>query len=107
MMPQHLVLRNNFVHHNKGPGLWTDIDNIYTLIEDNRVEDNSRLSIYREISYDATIRNNSASRNGFSLPDSDVVRGGGIAIRSSSNVEVYGNIVSNNKAGIDVSHVEV
>jgi parallel beta-helix repeat protein len=104
---QNLVLRSNFVHHNKGPGLWTDIDNIYTLIENNRVEDNSRFGIYREISYDATIRFNSASRNGFSLPDTDVVRGGGIAIRSSSNVEIYGNTVTNNKAGIDISQVEV
>jgi hypothetical protein len=104
---QNLVLRNNFVHHNMGPGLWTDIDNIYTLMEYNRVEDNSRFGIYREISYDATIRYNSASRNGFALPVADVVRGGGIAIRSSSNVEIYGNTVTDNKAGIDISEVEV
>jgi hypothetical protein len=100
---QNLVLRRNFVHHNKGPGLWTDIDNIFTLIEHNRVEDNSRFGIYREVSYDAVIRFNIANRNGFTLPDSEVVRGGGIAVRSSSNVEIYGNTLSNNQAGIDIN----
>jgi hypothetical protein len=100
---QNLVLRRNFVHHNLGPGLWTDIDNIYTLIEYNRVENNSRFGIYREISYDAVIRYNTAKRNGFSLPDSEAVRGGGIAIRSSSNVEIYGNTLADNQAGMDIN----
>ncbi|MFL5496392.1 MAG: right-handed parallel beta-helix repeat-containing protein [Gemmatimonadales bacterium] len=100
---QNLTLRGNFVHHNKGPGLWTDIDNIYTLIEHNRVENNSRFGIYREVSYDAVIRYNTASSNGFTLPDTEPVRGGGIAIRSSSNIEIYSNTLAGNKAGIDIN----
>jgi parallel beta-helix repeat protein len=99
---QDLVLRGNYVHHNLGPGLWTDIDNIRTLIESNRVDDNSRFGIYRETSYDAVIRYNTASRNGFGMPKAQPVRGGGIAIRSSSNVEIYGNTLADNKAGIDI-----
>ena len=100
---RNLVLRRNFVHHNLGPGLWTDINNIFTLIEYNQVERNSRFGIYREISYDAVIRFNTATANGFSLPDTQVVRGGGIAIRSSPNVEIYGNTLIDNQAGIDIN----
>ncbi len=92
-----LVLRRNFVHHNKGPGLWTDIDNIHTLIEHNRVEDNTRNGIFHEISYDAVIRNNTVERNGF---DRRWLYGAGILIAASSNVEVYGNTVSGNRNGI-------
>ena len=46
------------------PGLWTDINNIYTLYENNIIEDNVRGGIFHEISYDATIRNNTIRRNG-------------------------------------------
>ena len=60
----HLVVRGNFSHHNRGPGLWTDINNIHTLYENNTVEDNERGGIFHEISYDATIRNNTSRRNG-------------------------------------------
>jgi hypothetical protein len=100
---QDLVIRRNFIHHNMGPGLWTDIDNIRTLIEYNQVDDNSRMGIYREISYDAIIRFNSASRNGFAMAKTQPVRGGGIAVRASPNVEIYGNTLTDNKAGIDIN----
>jgi parallel beta-helix repeat protein len=64
-----LVLRGNFVHHNAGPGLWADIDNIGTLYEDNTCEDNQRSGIFHEISYAAVIRNNIVRRNGFGMSD--------------------------------------
>jgi hypothetical protein len=60
-----LVARGNFVHHNNGPGLWTDADNVYTVYEHNRVEDNAAAGIFHEISYDAVIRFNTVRRNGF------------------------------------------
>src|SRR5690606_14643000 len=58
-----LVVRNNHVHDNNGPGLWTDIANTRTLYEGNRVEDNTGPGIFHEISYDAVIRNNTVRRN--------------------------------------------
>ena len=58
-----LTVRNNNSHHNGGPGLWTDIGNIYVLYENNTVEDNERGGIFHELSYDATIRNNTSRRN--------------------------------------------
>lgn len=93
-----LVVRNNWVHHNHGHGLWTDIDNIATLYEGNRLEDNDYSGIFHEISYAATIRGNTARRNGFG--GAQWVDGAGILVSSSRDVEVYGNTVSGNRNGI-------
>ena len=51
-----LTVRAIFSHHNVGPGLWTDTDNINTLYENNTVEDNTSMGILHEISYAAVIR---------------------------------------------------
>lgn len=95
---QDLVVRGNHSHHNKGPGLWTDIDNIRTLYEQNLVEDNDAMGIFHEISYDAVIRDNTVRRNGFTKPA--WLWGAGILVAASPNVEVYGNTVDRNADGI-------
>ena len=84
-----LIVRDNFSHHNSGPGLWTDINNIHTTYERNRVEDNERGGILHEISYDATIRENTVRRNGTGRDWPHWTTGAGIEIVSSRNVEVY------------------
>ena len=96
----NLVVQNNFVHHNNGPGLWTDIDNIYVRIERNRVEDNSLSGIFHEVSYQAVIRYNTVSRNGRSQPFPYWVDGAGILVSASPDVEVYGNTLTDNFQGI-------
>jgi hypothetical protein len=96
----NLTIRGNFVHHNDGPGLQTDINNIGVLIENNRVEDNTLSGIFHEISYQATIRYNSVSRNGTNHPDAYWVDGAGILISGSPDVEVYGNTLVDNWQGI-------
>jgi parallel beta-helix repeat protein len=93
-----LTVRNNFVHHNEGPGLWTDLNNIHVIYEGNRVEDNSGQGIFHEISYDAIIRNNTVLRNGWAR--AGWYYGSGILVGHSPNVEVYGNIVKDNAHGI-------
>jgi parallel beta-helix repeat protein len=93
-----LVVRSNHVHHNQGPGLWTDIDNIHTLYESNLVENNENVGILHEISYDAVIRDNTVIGNGFAF---DIwLWGAGILIAASRNVEVHDNVVTNNADGI-------
>jgi parallel beta-helix repeat protein len=96
-----LSVRNNYSHHNFGPGLWTDIDNINTSYEGNRVEDNYAQGIFHEISYDAIIRNNVVRRNGLGRKRASVYDAG-ILVAHSSNVEVYGNVVEDNWNGIGV-----
>jgi parallel beta-helix repeat protein len=80
-----MVVRGNDVHHNRGPGLWTDIDNLRTTYEGNRATDNLMAGIEHEISYDAVIRNNVLERNGAGGWD------GQLYIYASPNVRVYGN----------------
>lgn len=96
----NLIVRNNFSHHNDGPGLWTDINNIHSLYENNLVEDNTRGGIFHEISYDATIRHNTIRRNGTGRDFPWWTTGAGIEIVSSRNVEVYGNTLVDNWQGI-------
>jgi parallel beta-helix repeat protein len=94
----NMVVRNNYVHNNEGPGLWTDINNIYTLYEYNTVTDNYGPGIFHEVSYDAVIRNNVVERNGFGY--TGWIDGAGILVSDSPNVEIYGNTVRFNNDGI-------
>jgi hypothetical protein len=93
-----LVIRENYAHDNIGPGLWTDIDNVNTLYESNRVIDNTGPGIFHEISYSAVIRDNHVEGNGFDF--SSWLWGAGILIAASSDVEVVGNTVIDNANGI-------
>jgi len=95
-----LVVRNNFSHHNAGAGMWTDLNNIYTTYDGNRVEDNTHVGIFHEISYDAVIKNNTVRRNGFGK--ANWVWGPGILVAASPRVEVFGNTVEGNYNGITV-----
>jgi hypothetical protein len=96
-----LRVRENWVHHNEGPGLWTDFDNDDVVYEDNVVEDNAREGIVHEVSYSAVIRNNQVRRNGLRDPRRLVWPwGAGIGIHGAPDVEVYGNTVEDNAHGV-------
>jgi len=87
----YLTVRNNYVHDNAGPGIWSDVYTIYTTYESNRVEDNSDAGIFHEISYDAIIRCNTVKRNGRGY---DVwASGSQIQVAASRNVQIYNNTV--------------
>ncbi len=87
-----LVFRKNYSHHNNAYGFWTDIDNIDTLYEDNRIEHNVHGGISHEISYRAVIRNNTFIGNGYGFPV--WLWGPAILIQNSREVKVYGNTVN-------------
>lgn len=97
---RNLILRTNFAHHNDGPGIWVDIDNIDVLIEGNRAEDNALSGIFYEISYRGVIRRNTVRRNGTRKPDPGWIDGACILVANSSDVEVYENICEGNWQGI-------
>lgn len=96
-----LVVRGNHFHDNHGPGIWADHDNIRGLIEGNLVEDNYAAGVFWEISYSAVIRDNVIRRNGFG--HDAWLWGAGILVATSSDVEVYGNVVEGNYNGISVT----
>ena len=85
-----LIVRGNFSHNNKGPGLWTDIDNINTLYERNRVEDNGRNGVFYEGSSGSIIRSNGIRRNGNT----------GVFVSMSQNTQIYSNTLESNFRGI-------
>lgn len=84
------VARGNCVHDNRGPGLWTDIDNVRTLYENNVVFGNYEEGIFHEISYDVEIRGNRVGHNGV---DDPWLYGANILISSSANADVHDNYV--------------
>lgn len=95
-----LIVRRVFSHHNRGWGLWTDINNHTVTFDSNIVEDNPGGGIFHEIGYSAVIKNNQIRRNGFGALNSYHVDGAGIAVVGSANVEVYGNVLADNYQGI-------
>jgi parallel beta-helix repeat protein len=90
-----LTIRGNSSHDNVGPGMWTDLDNIHTIYENNTVANNTGPGIFHEISYDAIIRGNTLKNNGAFAPD-DWFWNGQIQISTSQNVEIYGNFIEVN-----------
>jgi parallel beta-helix repeat protein len=100
MVTTRVTVRGNYVHHNRATGLATDWDNVHTLYEGNRVEDNLGVGIFHEASYDAVIRNNVVRRNG------SATRGGfdgaGIGLNESMNVEIVGNTIVGNLHGVGI-----
>jgi parallel beta-helix repeat protein len=97
-----LVLQNNYVHDNVGVGIHVDEQNINTIIESNRIDRNGSEGIAIEISYKTTIRNNTVTNNGWADPRNRYTYAwnAGIGVHASPNVEIYGNTVSGNYAGI-------
>jgi|RhiMetdeSRZDD1v2_1073273.scaffolds.fasta_scaffold46706_3 parallel beta-helix repeat protein len=86
----NVTFRDNFVHHNRWDGIWYDGDNVGSLIEGNRVEDNPGSGIFYEISGRGIIRNNVVRRSGEH----------GVFISTSKDAEIYSNTLEDNFRGI-------
>src|SRR5260370_16199514 len=97
---ERVVLRGNYVHDNRGAGLWCDIECRDVLYEDNIAEGNRGAGIFHEISFSAVIRNNIVRRNG--TGGKTWFWGNNILIAASQDVEIYGNtlIAEAGKCGI-------
>ena len=83
------VIRGNWLHHNSGPHLWTDIDCQRPLIEDNDMEDGDWHGAHIEVTHVGTVRNNRAKRNAKY----------GIYIHASHDFAVSGNTAEDNIDG--------
>jgi len=108
-------VRGNWIHHNRGVGLWADTNNNDFLIEDNLIEDNDGEALMYETSYNAVFRNNTVRRNnwvsgrafadrGDNFPAAAVYlseAGGEPRIPARTDkIDVYGNLFENNWSGI-------
>jgi parallel beta-helix repeat protein len=97
-----VTVRGNNVHDNMGVGIHFDENNIRTVIEGNTIHHNGSEGIAIEISYATVIRNNTVTDNGWFDPRDryTYVWNAGIGVHASPDVEVYGNTVTGNYAGI-------
>jgi len=86
----NVTFRDNFVHHNRWDGIWYDGDNLGSLVEGNRIEDQPGSGIFYEISGRGVIRNNVVRRSGEH----------GVFISTSKDVEIYNNRIDDNFRGI-------
>ncbi len=91
------TLRGNFSHDNDGDGWWFDTNNTNILIEGNTFADNARYGLFYEVSFDATIRNNTFRSNGIDFGLTQHWVGGGIRISTSKNVDIYDNLFQDNR----------
>ncbi|MFE5506142.1 right-handed parallel beta-helix repeat-containing protein [Amycolatopsis japonica] len=108
-------VRGNWVHGNRGVGLWADTNNNDFLIEGNLVEGNDSTGIMYETGYNAVIRGNTVRRNnavdgksyidrGDSFPVAAVYiseSGGEPRVKARTDkIEIAGNVLENNWNGI-------
>ena len=102
-MTASAVIAGNHVHHNRGPGLWSDGGCDGTVYRRNVITDNWVAGIQHEISYDALIARNRVLRNG--AAHKGWAWEAGIQIQSSGGrglIEVRRNVVAGNTHGIVV-----
>ncbi|MFE9674450.1 right-handed parallel beta-helix repeat-containing protein [Streptomyces sp. NPDC006259] len=108
-------VRGNWVHDNRGSGLWADTNNNDFRIEGNLIEANDGAALIYETSYNAVIRENTIRRNnwvegrtyadrGDTFPFATVYlseSGGEPRIRARTDkIEIYRNVLENNWSGI-------
>jgi hypothetical protein len=58
-----VIVKNNYIHHNWGPGGWADTNNANTTWTGNTITDNEAGGIIEEISYNFSITHNYIARN--------------------------------------------
>ncbi|MFF0745388.1 right-handed parallel beta-helix repeat-containing protein [Streptomyces sp. NPDC004111] len=108
-------IRGNWVHDNRGTGLWADNNNNDFLFENNLFEANDGAALMYETSYNAVVRNNTMRRNNVAEARKLAERGdnfpyGTIYISEAGGeprvpartdkLEIYGNVLENNWNGI-------
>jgi hypothetical protein len=108
-------VRGNWVHDNRGPGLWADSNNNDFVIENNLIENNDGQAVFYETSYNAIIRNNVIRRNSWvsgkkfaerkdGFPEATIYiseSGGEPRIPARTDkIEIYGNLLQDNWSGI-------
>lgn len=110
-------VRGNWVHDNRGAGLWADTNNNDFLIEGNLIEDNDGEAVFYETSYNLVLRDNVMRDNtlvfgreyaeaGDEFPVGTVYlseSGGEPRVPARTDtIEISGNTFENNWSGITV-----
>jgi hypothetical protein len=97
---KRVTFRGNHVYDNAGPGIWCDIGCRDVVYERNLVEANQGHGIFHEISFDATIRDNTVRHNG--IGNDGWFWGVNILLAASQDVAVYGNTLTVSAGGCGI-----
>ncbi|WUJ68663.1 right-handed parallel beta-helix repeat-containing protein [Kribbella soli] len=95
----------NDIIANRGIGMWSDIAEYDRRITGNRIRDNAADGIRYEISYSALIDQNVVEHNGFGTgrgSGGTLWDGGGINVNTSSDVQVRGNLIKDNRNALSI-----
>ncbi|TQJ00147.1 parallel beta helix pectate lyase-like protein [Kribbella jejuensis] len=95
----------NDVVANTGVGIWSDIAEYDRRITGNRIRDNAADGIRYEISYTGVIDQNVVEHNGFGTgrgSGGTLWDGGGINVNTSSDVQVRGNLIKDNRNALSI-----
>jgi hypothetical protein len=108
-------IRGNWIHDNRGPGLWGDTNNNDLLIENNLIENNDSEALVYETSYNLVLRGNVIRGNalvagrriadsGDNFPTAAIYlseSGGEPRLKARTDkIEIYNNIMEDNWSGI-------
>ncbi len=108
-------VRNNWVHNNRGVGLWADTNNNDFLIEGNLIEDNDGDAVFYETSYNLVLRDNLLRRNAMVSGKVFADRGDNFPVAAvylsesggeprvparTDKIEIYDNVFEDNWSGI-------
>jgi hypothetical protein len=108
-------IRNNWVHHNHGAGIWADTNNNDFVVEGNLIEDNDNEGLFYELSYNLELSGNTFRRNalpygqrraekGDDFPVASVYiseSGGEPRLAARTNlIDIRGNYFTDNWSGI-------
>jgi hypothetical protein len=109
---KNAVVTTDYVHNNGDPGIWADTDNSGFLISHNYIADNFGAGIQYEISYNATISDNTLIRNtipageanaGFPTAAIYISNSGGSSAVTSDYkgvIDITGNVFTDNWGGV-------
>ncbi|MFC4001646.1 right-handed parallel beta-helix repeat-containing protein [Prauserella oleivorans] len=108
-------VRGNWIHDNRGPGLWADTNNNDLVIENNVIERNDGAAIIYETSYNAVIRGNLFRENNWVDGRDFADRGDNFPVATvyisesggeprvparTDQIAIYDNVFENNWSGI-------
>ena len=108
-------IRNNWVHDNRGAGLWGDTNNNDFLIEGNLIENNDAEAVFYETSYNLILRGNVLRQNALMKGKKFADRGDDFPVATvylsesggeprvlarTDKIDIYGNVFEDNWSGI-------
>jgi hypothetical protein len=87
-----VTIKDNYIHHNWGPGAWADTNNANTTYAGNTITDNDNAAIIEEISYNFSVTGNYFARNGWAGLGNQSFPSPAIYVSESGSDRTFGGV---------------